>query len=42
MLRYLMSHAGATAGKQELLDYVWGENDAADHNVVQVRRGQAY
>jgi two-component system OmpR family response regulator len=22
--------------KQELLDHVWGENDAADHNVVQV------
>jgi len=36
VLRYLMSHAGATITKQELLDHVWGENDAADHNVVQV------
>jgi DNA-binding response OmpR family regulator len=36
VLRYLMSHAGATVSKQELLDHVWGENDAADHNVVQV------
>jgi DNA-binding response OmpR family regulator len=36
VLRYLMSHAGATVGKQELLDHVWGDNDAADHNVVQV------
>jgi DNA-binding response OmpR family regulator len=31
-----MSHAGATVSKQELLDHVWGENDAADYNVVQV------
>jgi DNA-binding response OmpR family regulator len=36
VLRYLMAHAGATVSKQELLDHVWGENDAADHNVVQV------
>jgi two-component system OmpR family response regulator len=36
VLRYLMSHAGVTVGKQELLDHVWGENDAADYNVVQV------
>jgi DNA-binding response OmpR family regulator len=36
VLRYLMSHAGAAVGKQELLDHVWGDNDAADHNVVQV------
>jgi len=36
VLRYLMSHAGTTVSKQELLDHVWGENDAADHNVVQV------
>lgn len=36
VLRYLMSHPGTTVGKQELLDHVWGENDAADHNVVQV------
>jgi DNA-binding response OmpR family regulator len=36
VLRYLMSHAGATVSKQELLDHVWGENDSADHNVVQV------
>jgi DNA-binding response OmpR family regulator len=36
VLRYLMAHAGAVVSKQELLDHVWGENDAADHNVVQV------
>jgi DNA-binding response OmpR family regulator len=36
VLRYLMSHAGATVGKQELLDHVWGDNDCADHNIVQV------
>jgi two-component system OmpR family response regulator len=36
VLRYLMSHAGTAVGKQELLDHVWGENDCADHNVVQV------
>jgi DNA-binding response OmpR family regulator len=36
VLRYLLSHPGSTVGKQELLDHVWGENDAADHNVVQV------
>ncbi len=36
VLRYLMSHAGTTVSKQELLDHVWGENDSADHNVVQV------
>jgi DNA-binding response OmpR family regulator len=36
VLRYLMSHPGGTVSKQELLDHVWGENDAADHNVVQV------
>jgi two-component system, OmpR family, response regulator len=36
VLRYLMSHAGATISKQELLDHVWGDNDAADYNVVQV------
>jgi DNA-binding response OmpR family regulator len=36
VLRYLMAHAGATVSKQELLDHVWGENDSADHNVVQV------
>jgi DNA-binding response OmpR family regulator len=36
VLRYLMAHAGTTVSKQELLDHVWGENDAADHNVVQV------
>ena len=28
-----------TVTKQELLDHVWGENDAADHNVVQVYIG---
>jgi two-component system OmpR family response regulator len=31
-----MSHPGCAVGKQELLDHVWGESDAADHNVVQV------
>jgi DNA-binding response OmpR family regulator len=36
VLRYLMAQAGTTVTKQELLDHVWGENDAADHNVVQV------
>ncbi len=36
VLRYLMSHPGTAISKQELLDHVWGENDAADHNVVQV------
>jgi DNA-binding response OmpR family regulator len=36
VLRYLMAHPGETVPKQELLDHVWGENDAADHNVVQV------
>jgi DNA-binding response OmpR family regulator len=36
VLRYLMSQAGATVSKQEILDHVWGDNDAADHNVVQV------
>jgi DNA-binding response OmpR family regulator len=36
VLRYLMSHVAATVSKQELLDHVWGENDAADYNVVQV------
>jgi len=36
VLRYLMSHAGAAVSKQELLDHVWGENDSADYNVVQV------
>jgi DNA-binding response OmpR family regulator len=36
VLRYLMAHAGTTVSKQELLDHVWGENDCADYNVVQV------
>jgi DNA-binding response OmpR family regulator len=36
VLRYLMSNSRVTVSKQELLDHVWGENDAADHNVVQV------
>jgi len=31
-----MSNAGTAVSKQELLDHVWGENDAADHNIVQV------
>ena len=31
-----MAHPEETVTKQELLDHVWGDNDAADHNVVQV------
>ena len=36
VLRYLMAHREETVTKQDLLDHVWGDNDAADHNVVQV------
>ena len=36
VLRYLLAHPDETVAKQELLDHVWGDNDAADHNVVQV------
>jgi DNA-binding response OmpR family regulator len=36
VLRYLLAHPDETVTKQELLDHVWGDNDAADHNVVQV------
>ena len=36
MLGYLLAHREVTVTKQELLDHVWGDNDAADHNVVQV------
>jgi DNA-binding response OmpR family regulator len=36
VLRYLLAHREVAVPKQELLDHVWGENDAADHNVVQV------
>ena len=36
VLQYLLAHRDATVAKQELLDHVWGDNDAADHNVVQV------
>ena len=36
VLRYLLAHREAAVTKQELLDHVWGDNDAADHNVVQV------
>jgi DNA-binding response OmpR family regulator len=36
VLRYLLAHPGTAVTKQELLDHVWGDNDAADHNVVQV------
>ena len=39
VLRYLLAHREMTVAKQELLDHVWGENDAADHNVVQVYIG---
>jgi DNA-binding response OmpR family regulator len=36
VLNYLLARREATVTKQELLDHVWGDNDAADHNVVQV------
>jgi DNA-binding response OmpR family regulator len=36
VLRYLLAHREVAVSKQELLDHVWGDNDAADHNVVQV------
>jgi DNA-binding response OmpR family regulator len=36
LLRYLMAHPRVVLPKQDLLDHVWGDNDAADHNVVQV------
>ena len=36
ILRYLMSHPGCAISRQELLDHVWGDNDAADYNIVQV------
>jgi DNA-binding response OmpR family regulator len=39
VLRYLLAYREMTVTKQELLDHVWGENDAADHNVVQVYIG---
>jgi two-component system OmpR family response regulator len=36
LLRYLLTHPSLTHTKQELLDHVWGENEAGDLNVVQV------
>ena len=36
LLRYLLTHPTLTHSKQDLLDHVWGENDAGDYNVVQV------
>jgi len=36
LLRYLMAHPGAVLSRSELLEHVWGEYDAADHNVVEV------
>ena len=36
LLRFLMAHPAAVLSKQELLEHVWGENEAADHNVVEV------
>ena len=36
VLQYLLAHRDAVVTKQELLDHVWGDNDAADYNVVQV------
>jgi two-component system OmpR family response regulator len=31
-----MAHPGVVLSKQELLEHVWGESEAADHNVVEV------
>jgi DNA-binding response OmpR family regulator len=36
VLRYLMMRPTEVVSKQELLDHVWGENEAADQNVVEV------
>jgi two-component system, OmpR family, response regulator len=36
VLHYLLAHRDVAVGKQELLDHVWGDNDAADYNIVQV------
>ena len=36
LLRYLLSYPSTTHTRWELLEHVWGENDAADFNVVQV------
>lgn len=36
LMRYLLAHPDLTHTKQELLDHVWGENEAGDVNVVQV------
>jgi DNA-binding response OmpR family regulator len=36
VLRYLLSHPGQVLSKLELLDHVWGDFDADNHNVVEV------
>jgi len=36
LLRFLMAHPSTVLSKRELLEHVWGENEAADHNVVEV------
>lgn len=36
LLRFLMAHPATVLSKQDLLEHVWGENEAADHNVVEV------
>lgn len=39
LLRYLLHRKGEVVTKRELLDHVWGEPDADDHNVTQVYIG---
>jgi DNA-binding response OmpR family regulator len=36
LLRYLLSYPALTHTRWDLLEHVWGENEAADFNVVQV------
>jgi DNA-binding response OmpR family regulator len=36
LLRYLMTHPSTVLSKQELLDHLWGDSDAADYNLVEV------
>jgi DNA-binding response OmpR family regulator len=36
LLRYLMTHPSTVLSKQELLDHIWGDSDAADYNLVEV------
>jgi len=39
LLQYLLHRKGEVVTKRELLDHVWGEPDADDHNVTQVYVG---